>query len=576
MSDKILRVSNIDAMVNTIKTHVENEINETIEGLQSQIADKSIDASKKIVDGSITKELLDDNIKLEFTEVGSQLDSVKANVKELSSQIDEIMNEITTVEYGQLTTDDVTTEYQSCVSDSSIIAPSEVNGNYEWVTFVPEVKALKFRLVHGETFVNLMAHNSDAKVLTICLKSQLYGVIRCFYNSGRIDISRFELPKTSLGNIISFEFVSNGIYLFKIYNDDGMVTDEMELDLTSYSDISSYTNNFGFLYYYSTKGVKLASDVTVINEGRPNLDSLSTKIYNIKSDISVVKKDISSIKDIIANGGGGENSKIIDLIMFMGQSNMAGRGVASESPIVPSGQGYEFRAISDATKLYPIVEPFGVNENNNSSGVSESTKTGSMVSSFVINYFKATQTPVVAVSCSKGGSSISYWQPDGNPLNDAINRHNIAKEWLLNNGYIIRHDFMVWCQGETDGDNSTTGDDYKSKLNIMVEEMMKHGIEKCFLVRIGELNSSTTPNKYDEIISAQTEICKENDNFVLVGTKFAGMRARSLMKDSFHYKQQGYNEQGEEAGKNTAFFINNMKEPIIYDVKYDNLYYSKK
>ena len=99
MSDKILRVSNIDAMVNTIKTHVKSELNYTNEEIknlagekvneliadgtiQTQIADKSIDASTKIVDGTITKELLDDDIKLELTEVerlSSQLDNKATN-----------------------------------------------------------------------------------------------------------------------------------------------------------------------------------------------------------------------------------------------------------------------------------------------------------------------------------------------------------------------------------------------------------------------------------------------------------------------------------------------------------------
>ena len=32
------------------------------------------------------------------------------------------------------------------------------------------------------------------------------------------------------------------------------------------------------------------------------------------------------------------------------------------------------------TRLYPIEEPFGVNENNSESGVNENKKTGSMVS----------------------------------------------------------------------------------------------------------------------------------------------------------------------------------------------------
>ena len=503
-------------------------------------------------------------------------------IESIETQINAIIESMgTSLVYEQLATDDVTTEYQSCVSDSSIIAPSVVNATYEWVTFVPEVKALKFRLVQGETFVNLMVHNSNAKVLTMCLSPALYGTIRWFTNSGRENIMKFELPKTSLGNIISFEFVSDGIYLFKIYNDDGMVTDEMELNLTSYSDISNYTHNLGLLYYSGTKGMKLVSDVTVINEGRSNLDSLSARVDNIASDVSAVKKDINSIKDIIANGGGGENSKIVDLIMFMGQSNMAGRGVASESPVVPVGHGYEFRAISDPTKLYPIVEPFGVNENNSSSGVTESSKTGSMVSSFVINYFKATQTPVVAVSCAKGGTNIGWWQPNGGPLNDAIARFKSAKSWLESNGYIIRHKYMVWCQGCSDGDARTTYEQYQERIKKMIEAMVNEGIEKCFLVRIGNHRDNTTI--YDEIMRAQTDLCKEYEHAVLVSTKLCDFAYNGLMKDQFHYKQEGYNIVGKDAGINSAFYVNNNKEPFMYDgeatrcpEKFDTLYVSRK
>lgn len=52
----------------------------------------------------------------------------------------------------------------------------------------------------------------------------------------------------------------------------------------------------------------------------------------------------------------------VDLFVFAGQSNMSGKGDASQAPNVE--KGYEFRAISDATQLYPIQEPFGIYENN--------------------------------------------------------------------------------------------------------------------------------------------------------------------------------------------------------------------
>ena len=50
----------------------------------------------------------------------------------------------------------------------------------------------------------------------------------------------------------------------------------------------------------------------------------------------------------------------VDLMIFAGQSNMAGNGDASQAPDVPAGHGYEFRAVTDPTRLYPVEEPFGI------------------------------------------------------------------------------------------------------------------------------------------------------------------------------------------------------------------------
>ena len=120
----------------------------------------------------------------------------------------------------------------------------------------------------------------------------------------------------------------------------------------------------------------------------------------------------------------------VDLVLFIGQSNMAGRGVASEATKVPEGHAYEFRAISDPTKLYPLVEPFGVNENNTASGVNENKKTGSMVSAFCESYYQATGTPIVAVSCAKGGEKISFFDTNTKVYADAISRVKAAKDYL--------------------------------------------------------------------------------------------------------------------------------------------------
>ena len=123
-----------------------------------------------------------------------------------------------------------------------------------------------------------------------------------------------------------------------------------------------------------------------------------------------------------------------DLFLFVGQSNMAGRGITcpqfpEDAPSLISGAGMEFRAISDPTTLYPIAEPFGVLENNPDGIFEPGMKTGSLVTSFVNTYFEKTGMPVLGVSASKGGSVISKWQGNNDYLTDTIARLKAAQKY---------------------------------------------------------------------------------------------------------------------------------------------------
>lgn len=46
-----------------------------------------------------------------------------------------------------------------------------------------------------------------------------------------------------------------------------------------------------------------------------------------------------------------ECTQLVDLIFFMGQSNMAGRGDAALAPLFPR-HGYEYRAVTDPAQLH--------------------------------------------------------------------------------------------------------------------------------------------------------------------------------------------------------------------------------
>lgn len=275
--------------------------------------------------------------------------------------------------------------------------------------------------------------------------------------------------------------------------------------------------------------------------------------------------------------------KTVDLFMFMGQSNMAGRGIVSSTwqesaPKIIDDAGYEFRAISDPTTIYDIKEPFGINENKED-GIDDGVKkTGSMVTAFINAYYKNTGVTVIGVSASKGGSTLAQWQPDSKEgyLKDSVERLKSAVSFLETNGFRIRHKFMLWCQGESDGDMCTSEQDFKSQFDTVLHTMMDAGIEKMFMVRIGNCNVPGCENRYKDYIRYETEIAQENKNVVMVSCDFAGMRKRGLMKDDFHYYQAGYNECGTHAGVNTAYYVNCGKEPTMYDSEDGSLYYSHK
>lgn len=325
--------------------------------------------------------------------------------------------------------------------------------------------------------------------------------------------------------------------------------------------------------YYGTTGIN--PTMTNFNASLSTTTRDMGVFYEVEqTGVDELKSEVAAIDNRLINVEEGTTDGVVDLVMFMGQSNMAGRGVAAEAPGVPLGQGFEFRAITNPSKLYPLAEPFGKDENVTGSIDDLWKRTGSMASAFAINYYKLTKRPIVGVSASEGGTTISQWQPGTPRLIDAVSRLNAAKSYLSVNGYTVKNTFMVWCQGETDGDNNTTKEVYNASLQAIFDEMQTHGVEKCFLVRIG--NHRDTPTKYDTIIQAQTELCQKNEDFVLVSVKFAGMATSGLMKDVYHYTQEGYNIAGYDAGKNTAYYLNHLKEPTMFDTESNALYYSHK
>lgn len=262
--------------------------------------------------------------------------------------------------------------------------------------------------------------------------------------------------------------------------------------------------------------------------------------------------------------GGCPDRKTVDLFLFAGQSNMAGRGITTPehpqgAPETTPGAGFEYRAVSDPLRLYALSEPFGRFENNPAGIDDGDKKTGSLVTAFVNAYYEKTGVPIVGVSASVGGSNIGQWQPGSAYLKDTAMRLAAAADFLSQNGYDVRHRFLLWCQGESDGDLGTAPALYRQRFDAMLSALFDCGIETCFLIRIGRYNGDRG-FCYETIGEAQEAIAASDGRVQMVSRLFPRMKERGLMKDAFHYYQQAYNEVGTDAGLHAAEWVNGLRE----------------
>ena len=261
-----------------------------------------------------------------------------------------------------------------------------------------------------------------------------------------------------------------------------------------------------------------------------------------------------------------DSTDYADVFIFMGQSNMAGRGDYTKAVTVGEGHAYEFRAVTNPTRLYPLAEPFGVNENVEG-GANDGTKKidkGGLVSAFCEYYWRETGVPVIAISCSQGGTKVGEWQSGLGKLEDAQTRlQNCLYYMYSQETYTLRHVNMVWLQGESDAPHITK-DEYSEKLNNVIDGMVEAGVENCFIIQIGNYMASVNQEYHDlylDMHKIQSQFCEENDRAVLASIKLAGM-PESMMHLNNHYVQSAYNIVGKDAGTNVAHFIKTGMAPV--------------
>ncbi len=294
----------------------------------------------------------------------------------------------------------------------------------------------------------------------------------------------------------------------------------------------------------------------------------------------------------------------VDIILFAGQSNSCGRATVDDLITendkfitVDKSKAFTFNN-NKYTTPQQIVEPIKGNGTDN--------KYYGFIPSFLNSYYDATGRTACACFKSVGGTMLNAFLPytvddEGNETDTAqkyytemVQYIDLAKKNLVAGGYTVGHVFLVWCQGEADStyygyennyanvieESLTETEDqknyYKQTFLRMFNSLQEDaGVEKAFIMRIGHSDISADSIRNKHIIEAQNELCRENEDCIMVSGFFAGAKAylqengtvRNLMKDASHYYPEGYWRAGTEAGTNMGIYVNSafQMKPVLLE-----------
>ena len=267
-----------------------------------------------------------------------------------------------------------------------------------------------------------------------------------------------------------------------------------------------------------------------------------------------VPVSVSGIESIQTGQQAADTAPVtVDIIIFAGQSNMSGNGGnAMQASVVPAGHGYEYRPTSAPGALYPIAEPFGRYEGGYVSD-SPSYQNGTMVSSFVNTYYSKTGIPVVGVCATHGGSDSAYWASSATKA-DMVSRFVKTRSYLESNNFKVRRKLLVFMQGESDSVKGVSKTEYKNNLIAAFQPLFANGLEQVFIITPGYAKNGVY--SYDDIVSAQVDLCNSNNLFTLGSQMLHSVSMNAYLSDAVHYNQQALNMVGADAAARAAAYAN--------------------
>lgn len=274
----------------------------------------------------------------------------------------------------------------------------------------------------------------------------------------------------------------------------------------------------------------------------------------------------------------------MDIIIFGGQSNMQGQTEClSDNSIVENA--FEYKWLKD--QLVPLQNPVGENIKYDKT-LGDITVPGvkirpwvehhalgascygytNMVPKFCEAYLKSkdemkqnveTPTQVMAVHAAKGSTKIEEWLPGTEGYKFLAGKALGAIEYAGKTGAVIAHIYFVWLQGESDAVAGNSKDLYKERIVCLKNALKKDlQIEKFGVIRVG---CFANDERDWEIIHAQSEICNEDDDFLMlteIATELNKEQAYMNPNVKGHYSALGLETLGIIAGETLGNYANSQ------------------
>lgn len=166
-----------------------------------------------------------------------------------------------------------------------------------------------------------------------------------------------------------------------------------------------------------------------------------------------------------------------------------------------------------------------------------------------------TSAEVLAVPVAKGSTQIHEWLPGTEGYKAILEKTRAAID-CVKMEYEIQHVFFVWLQGESDAIAGVSKETYKERLTQLNNALkLDLGIMRFGIIRVG---CFTNDEKDWEIIDAQSEICRENSEFLMLTEMATELNQNEKYMNPYvagHYSSKGLEKLGGEAGKTLSTYV---------------------